>query len=94
MTRCCEKPGPQNSLGLVKFMFPNQYDIYLHSTPEQALFNRSRRDFSHGCIRVQEPDKLAVWVLQGQEDRGDHQPWDLEKVQEAMTTGPDNHTVA
>jgi murein L,D-transpeptidase YcbB/YkuD len=89
-----EKPGPQNSLGLVKFMFPNQYDIYLHSTPEQALFRRSRRDFSHGCIRVEDPQKLAVWVLQGQEDRGDHQPWDLEKVQEAMMTGPDNHTVA
>ena len=65
-----EKPGPKNSLGLVKFMFPNQYDIYLHSTPAPELFNRSRRDFSHGCIRVQEPDKLAVWVLQGQEDRG------------------------
>jgi L,D-transpeptidase YcbB len=88
-----EKPGPKNSLGLVKFMFPNQYDIYLHSTPAPELFNRSRRDFSHGCIRVQEPEKLAVWVLQGQEDR-DHQPWDLEKVQEAMNSGPDNHTVA
>jgi murein L,D-transpeptidase YcbB/YkuD len=57
------------------------------------LFNRSRRDFSHGCIRVQEPEKLAVWVLQGQEDK-DHQPWDLEKVQEAMNSGPDNYTVA
>jgi murein L,D-transpeptidase YcbB/YkuD len=57
------------------------------------LFNRSRRDFSHGCIRVQEPDKLAVWVLQGQEDR-DRQPWDLEKVQQAMNSGPDNYTVA
>jgi murein L,D-transpeptidase YcbB/YkuD len=89
-----ERPGPKNSLGLVKFMFPNQYDIYLHSTPAPELFNRSRRDFSHGCIRVQEPDKLAVWVLlQGQEDR-DHQPWDIEKVQEAMNSGPDNHTVA
>jgi len=88
-----ERPGPKNSLGLVKFMFPNQYDIYLHSTPAPELFNRSRRDFSHGCIRVQEPDKLAVWVLQGQEDR-DHQPWDIEKVQEAMNSGADNHTVA
>jgi murein L,D-transpeptidase YcbB/YkuD len=88
-----ERPGPKNSLGLVKFMFPNQYDIYLHSTPAPELFNRSRRDFSHGCIRVQEPDKLGVWVLQGQEDR-DHQPWDLEKVQQAMNSGPDNYTVA
>nr|WP_246301725.1 L,D-transpeptidase family protein [Granulicella arctica] len=82
-----EKPGPGNSLGLVKFMFPNQYDIYLHSTPETYLFNRTRRDFSHGCVRVQKPDGLAVWVLQGQQD------WDLDKVQEAMNTGPDNHQV-
>jgi len=58
-----EKPGPKNSLGLVKFMFPNQYDIYLHSTPQPELFERSRRDFSHGCIRVQKPEDLAVWVL-------------------------------
>jgi murein L,D-transpeptidase YcbB/YkuD len=51
-----ERPGPKNSLGLVKFMFPNQYDIYLHSTPAVSLFDRTRRDFSHGCIRVQKPD--------------------------------------
>lgn len=84
-----EKPGPANSLGLIKFMFPNQYDIYLHSTPTPDLFNRSRRDFSHGCIRVQQPDQLAVWVLRN--TPGD---WDLDKVQEAMRTGPDSHTVS
>jgi murein L,D-transpeptidase YcbB/YkuD len=84
-----EKPGPKNSLGLVKFMFPNQYDIYLHSTPAVSLFERTRRDFSHGCIRVQKPVDLAVWVLQGQ--GGD---WDLDKVQEAMDSGPDNKTVS
>jgi murein L,D-transpeptidase YcbB/YkuD len=84
-----EKPGPKNSLGLVKFIFPNQYDIYLHSTPAVSLFERSRRDFSHGCIRVQKPDDLAVWVLQGQS--GD---WDLDKVQDAMNNGQDNHTVS
>jgi len=84
-----EKPGPKNSLGLVKFMFPNQYDIYLHSTPAPELFNRSRRDFSHGCIRVQEPDKLAAWVLQDQ-----NPPWDLEHVQQAMNEGQDNHTIS
>jgi murein L,D-transpeptidase YcbB/YkuD len=84
-----EKPGPKNSLGLVKFMFPNQYDIYLHSTPATELFNRTRRDFSHGCIRVQEPDKLAAWVLQDQ-----NPPWDLEKIQQAMNNGPDNYTVS
>jgi murein L,D-transpeptidase YcbB/YkuD len=83
-----EKPGPKNSLGLVKFIFPNQYDIYLHSTPAVSLFERSRRDFSHGCIRVQKPLDLAVWVLQGQGD------WDEDKVQEAMSDGPDNKTVS
>jgi len=84
-----EKPGPKNSLGLVKFIFPNQYDIYLHSTPSVSLFERSRRDFSHGCIRVQKPVDLAVWVLQGQP--GD---WDVDKVQDAMNNGPDNKTVS
>jgi len=83
-----ERPGPKNSLGLVKFMFPNQYDIYLHSTPAVSLFDRTRRDFSHGCIRVQKPDELAAWVLEGQGE------WDLEKVQEAMNSGPDNITVS
>ena len=83
-----EKPGPKNSLGLIKFMFPNQYDIYLHSTPQPELFSRSRRDFSHGCVRVQHPDELAVWVLRN--TPGD---WDLEKVQDAMNNGPDSHTV-
>jgi murein L,D-transpeptidase YcbB/YkuD len=83
-----EKPGPKNSLGLIKFMFPNQYDIYLHSTPAVSLFEQTRRDFSHGCIRVQKPADLAAWVLQGQGD------WDLDKVQEAMNKGPDNKTVS
>jgi murein L,D-transpeptidase YcbB/YkuD len=87
-----EKPGPKNSLGLVKFMFPNEYDIYLHSTPAVELFNRTRRDFSHGCIRVQHPDELAAWVLKGQQDK-DQQDWDLEKVQDAMNNGADNHQV-
>jgi len=84
-----EKPGPKNSLGLVKFMFPNEYSIYLHSTPATQLFDQSRRDFSHGCVRVQKPDELAAWVLQGQ--GGD---WDLAKVQQAMKSGPDNRTIS
>jgi murein L,D-transpeptidase YcbB/YkuD len=84
-----EKPGPKNSLGLVKFMFPNEYDIYLHSTPQPELFERSRRDFSHGCVRVQKPADLAVWVLQ----HGGVDDWPLEKVQDAMNGGPDNHQV-
>jgi murein L,D-transpeptidase YcbB/YkuD len=85
-----EKPGPKNSLGLVKFMFPNQYDIYLHSTPAPSLFDRSRRDFSHGCIRVQKPADLAVWVLDGQPDK-DKQPWDMEKVLAAFDDQTQNN---
>ena len=91
-----EKPGPKNSLGLVKFMFPNQYDVYLHSTPATELFNRTRRDFSHGCVRVQEPAKLAAWVLSGQKDAdkgSDGGDWDIDKVTEAMQNGADNHQV-
>jgi len=82
-----QRPGPKNSLGLVKFMFPNQYDVYMHSTPEVYLFQRTRRDYSHGCVRVQKPADLAAWVLQGQGD------WDLDKVNDAMNDGPDNHTI-
>lgn len=89
-----EKPGPKNSLGLVKFMFPNQYDIYLHSTPQPELFERTRRDFSHGCIRVQKPEDLAVWVLANSQTPGvGNQPWTADEVHNAMTAGPDNHQV-
>jgi len=87
-----EKPGPKNSLGLIKFMFPNQYDIYLHSTPATQLFDRTRRDFSHGCVRVQKPDELATWLLEGQKDK-DGQDWDIDKVHEALNDGPNNHQV-
>lgn len=73
-----EKPGPNNSLGLVKFMFPNEYDVYMHSTPEMNLFNLPRRDRSHGCVRLEHADQMAAWVLQGQGD------WDEEKISEAM----------
>jgi murein L,D-transpeptidase YcbB/YkuD len=89
-----EKPGPKNSLGLVKFMFPNQYDIYLHSTPEPELFDRSRRDFSHGCIRVQKPEDLAVWVLANSDTTAPAgKSWDAETIHDTMTNGPDNHQV-
>jgi L,D-transpeptidase YcbB len=87
-----EKPGPRNSLGLIKFMFPNQYDIYLHSTPATQLFSRTRRDFSHGCVRVQKPDELAAWLLDGQKDK-DGQDWDIDKVRDALNNQPDNHQV-
>jgi len=58
-----QKPGPKNALGLIKFIFPNDQNVYLHSTPSQALFSEARRDFSHGCIRVEDPQALATWVL-------------------------------
>jgi murein L,D-transpeptidase YcbB/YkuD len=73
-----ERPGPENSLGKVKFLFPNPYDIYLHDTPARALFSESDRTFSHGCIRLSEPERLAVHLL------ADHPDWPAEKVREAM----------
>jgi murein L,D-transpeptidase YcbB/YkuD len=59
-------PGPNNALGLLKFDFPNPHDVYMHGTPATELFARSRRDFSHGCIRVEDPVTLAAWLLQDQ----------------------------
>jgi len=89
-----EKPGPKNSLGLVKFMFPNQYDIYLHSTPQPELFERTRRDFSHGCIRVQKPEDLAVWVLENSNTPPPQgKDWDMDTIHDIMTNGQDNHQV-
>jgi len=76
--RVRQKPGPNNSLGLVKFMFPNPYNVYLHSTPAQALFAESRRDFSHGCVRVSDPVGLAQYVLR------DSPEWTRERIQAAM----------
>ncbi len=58
-----EKPGKQNSLGLIKFLFPNSYSIYMHDTPSKGLFEKRSRDFSHGCIRLSEPLKLATYLL-------------------------------
>jgi murein L,D-transpeptidase YcbB/YkuD len=58
-----QRPGPQNALGLVKFVFPNQYNVYMHDTPAKSLFARARRDFSHGCIRLEKAGDLAEWVL-------------------------------
>jgi murein L,D-transpeptidase YcbB/YkuD len=71
-------PGPKNSLGLVKFLFPNQHNVYLHDTPVVELFSRSRRDFSHGCIRVEKPELLAAWVL------ADRPEWSPDRIAEAM----------
>lgn len=73
-----QKPGPKNSLGLVKFMFPNQFNVYLHDTDAHALFDRVRRDYSHGCVRLQDPAKMADWVLSGDSK------WDPETIQQTM----------
>ncbi len=73
-----QRPGPKNALGGVKFMFPNTYLVYLHDTPKTELFSRSRRDFSYGCIRVQDPPALAAWVLQSKPE------WTPERIQAAM----------
>ena len=73
-----QKPGPKNALGLVKFMFPNPYNVYLHSTPQPELFARARRDFSHGCIRVENPAALAAWVLR------DKKEWTVDRIRAAM----------
>jgi murein L,D-transpeptidase YcbB/YkuD len=83
-----QKPGPTNALGLVKLIFPNEHNVYLHSTPSQDLFSRSRRDFSHGCIRVEKPAELAAWVLRN------NPGWTLERVQQGMQNGKDNVTVS
>jgi len=73
-----QKPGPNNSLGSVKFLFPNEYNVYLHDTPAQAFFSKNRRDFSHGCIRLAEPAKLAAWVL------ADKPEWTSDRIKAAM----------
>jgi len=61
-----QRPGPRNPLGLVKFIFPNDSHVYLHGTPEPELFLQTRRDFSHGCVRVEAPVALAEWALRDQ----------------------------
>jgi len=82
-----QKPGPTNSLGLVKLIFPNQNNVYLHSTPAQELFSQARRDFSHGCIRVEKPAELTAWALRN------NPGWDLGRIRQAMTSGKDNQQV-
>ncbi|HMM53609.1 MAG TPA: L,D-transpeptidase family protein [Candidatus Desulfobacillus sp.] len=69
--RLRQRPGPRNALGRIKFVLPNDMDIYLHDTPSRALFARSRRDFSHGCIRVEDPAALAMFLLEGQAEGGE-----------------------
>jgi murein L,D-transpeptidase YcbB/YkuD len=82
-TRIRQTPGDSNSLGLVKFLFPNTFNIYLHDTPSRTLFQKDVRAFSHGCIRLERPAELAAWVL----------GWPVDSVRRAMQTPPDNKEV-
>src|SRR5687768_17515618 len=82
-TRIRHRPGPKNSLGLVKFLFPNDFNIYLHDTPFGELFEKDVRAFSHGCIRLEKPELLAQYAL----------GWDLERIREAMENGSNNRSI-
>lgn len=73
-----QKPGTSNALGLMKFLFPNDNNVYLHSTPQQSLFARERRDLSHGCIRVEDPVALAAWTLRN------HPQWNEARIRAAI----------
>jgi L,D-transpeptidase YcbB len=77
--RIRQRPGPRNALGDIKFVFPNNDNIYLHHTPAVSLFERERRDFSHGCIRIERPVALALFVLQ------DRPEWTEERIRTAMS---------
>lgn len=74
-----QDPGPQNALGRIKFMFPNQFDVYLHDTPSKELFAKARRDFSSGCIRIEKPVELAEYLLRK------HPDWPSEKIRSTLS---------
>lgn len=76
-----QKPGANNALGLIKFIFPNQNNVYFHSTPSQEFFSKTRRDFSHGCIRLEDPVALAQWVLR------DQPQWTADEIRKHMKDG-------
>lgn len=81
-----QRPGAKNALGLVKFVFPNDDNVYMHGTPATELFARRRRDFSHGCVRVADPAALAEWVLRDLPD------WTRARIETAMA-GPGSTSV-
>lgn len=86
--RLRQVPGPQNALGLIAFIMPNEYAVYLHDSPQRHLYARVRRDFSHGCIRVEDPVALAGWVL-----RGDPR-WTPERIDEVYKGSGTTQTAA
>ena len=79
--RIRQRPGPHNALGLIKFLFPNRFNVYLHDTPSRSLFSRTVRTFSHGCIRIEKPLDLAVWVL------GPNPRWPREEIEAGIAKG-------
>jgi L,D-transpeptidase YcbB len=85
--RIRQRPGDDNALGLLKFVFPNPFHVYMHDTPTKRLFATSRRDFSHGCIRVSDAAALAEFVLRGQGK------WDREAIDTSMKSGRNNRRV-
>jgi murein L,D-transpeptidase YcbB/YkuD len=85
--RIRQRPGDDNALGLLKFVFPNPFHVYMHDTPTKRLFAKSRRDFSHGCIRVSDAAALAEFVLRGQGK------WDREAIDTSMKSGRNNRRV-
>ena len=77
-----QEPGKWNALGAIKFVFPNRFNVYMHDTPSQAFFKRSNRAFSHGCIRLGSPIKLAEFLLGGA-----GKDWSPERLNELIATG-------
>lgn len=76
-----QKPGGENALGQVKFLFPNSFNIYFHDTPSKSLFDRDKRAYSHGCIRLSDPFKMAQYLLRNQPE------WSPERIMDAMNSG-------
>lgn len=80
-----QRPGSTNALGLVKFLFPNPFNVYIHDTPADGLFARTGRTFSHGCVRIEDPVGFASYVL------GDRPEWTRQAIEEAMIAGVEKH---
>lgn len=78
-------PGDGNSLGKVKFLFPNSFNIYFHDTPAKALFDKDKRAYSHGCIRLSDPVKMANYILK------DDPQWTPDRIDEAMNSGVEKY---
>jgi murein L,D-transpeptidase YcbB/YkuD len=83
--RIRQRPGPDNPLGDIKFIFPNEHEVYLHHTASESLFDQTQRGFSHGCVRVENPVGLANFLLSDQPE------WDDSRIMEAMHAGTEKY---